>query len=520
MSNDPSQPTRVTPPPVSLVGAGPGDAGLITAVGLDRLRAADVVIYDALANPQLLDEAPSHAERIDVGKRARQHRLSQDQINDLLVEKARQGGRIVRLKGGDPYLFGRGAEEAAHLARHGIAVEVIPGITAGIAAPMTAGIPVTHRKLASTVTFVTGHEEPGKPESAVNYAALATMIRTGGTVCFYMGVGRLPEIAAALTEAGLDAQTPAAAIQWGTTPRQRTVRNSLAALPEAVRRAELGAPAIVVVGTVASLPDTEPGLDFFTQRPLFGQTVLVTRTRQQASELRQQLEALGAEVIEAPTIELVPPSDWSKVDAALRDVQQYDWLVLTSTNSIATLQQRFDALGFDARDLAGVKLAVVGEATAAELRQKMGLRADLVPPRAVGESIAEELIAQHDAANKSILLLRADIARPALPQRLREAGAKVDEVVAYHTKLADALPDEALDALREGRIDWITFTSASTASNLAELLGHERDLIAGAMLASIGPITSEAVRRLGFDVKIEASTASIAGLVEAIARTT
>lgn len=515
MTDQTTKSAQTAPPRVSLVGAGPGDPRLITALGLERLRAADVVIHDALANPQLLDEAPPHAERLDVGKRARAHKLTQDQINALLVEKAQQGGRVVRLKGGDPYLFGRGAEEAAYLAQHGVAVEVIPGITAGIAAPMTAGIPVTHRALASTVTFVTGHEDPTKSETAIDYRALAVLIEKGGTVCFYMGVGRLPEIATALTSAGLDVQTPAAAVQWGTTPRQRTVRDTLAQLPDAVQRAGLGAPAIIVVGPVAAL--TEPGLDFFTQRPLFGQTVLITRTRQQASELRRQLETLGAEVLEAPTIELVPPQTWDEVDAALRDVQQYDWLVLTSANGVAAVHHRLEALGLDARHFAGLKLAAIGDATAHALREKLGIQADLVPTRFVAESLADEMIAQQNIKGKRILLLRADIARPALPQRLGDAGADVTELIAYRTKLAAALPEAALSALRERRVNWITFTSASTARNLATLLGDERDLVDEAQIASIGPITSETVRELGFEVTVEAQSSNIAGLVAALA---
>ena len=501
---------------MALVGAGPGDPGLITMAGLDRLRRADVVVYDALAERALLDHAPPGAERIDVGKRARRHKLSQDQINALLVDKAREGRFVVRLKGGDPYLFGRGAEEVVHLGRHGIPVEVLPGITSGIAAPMTAGIPVTHRQLASTVTFVTGHEDPSKPETAIDYAALAQLVGKGGTVCFYMGVGRLRNIADALTSHGLDAQTPAAVVQWGTTPRQRSARGALNALPGAVEREGITAPAIVVVGPVASLPDSEPALDFFTKRPLFGKTVMITRTRQQASTLREKLEALGAAVIEAPTIALVPPKDWDEVDAALRDVRHSDWLVLTSVNGVQTVAERIEVLGLDARHFAGVKVAAIGDATARALHTQLGIRADLVPTRYVAESLADELIAEQGVEGQRFLLLRADIARPALPQRLEAAGATVREVVAYQTKLADGLPDEALSALREQGVDWVTFTSSSTADNLAQLLGDERDLLTHTRLASIGPITSDTVRKLGFEVTLEAETSNIAGLVDAL----
>lgn len=501
---------------VALVGAGPGDPGLITVAGLERLRCAEVVVHDALANPRLLDEAPPDAERIDVGKRAGAHKLGQERINALLVDLARQGRFVVRLKGGDPYLFGRGGEEAVHLAEHAVPFEVVPGITAGIAAPMTAGIPVTHRQLASTVTFVTGHEDPAKDATAIDYRALAALVVAGGTVCFYMGVARLRGIAEALIARGLDAQTPAAAVQWGTTPRQRVAHGTIESLPGVLEREDIGAPAIVVVGPVAALPEQVSGLDFFAQRPLFGQTVLVTRTRQQASELARQLEALGAEVIETPTIELVPPESWDEVDAALGEVGRNDWLVLTSANGVRAVAERFEALGLDARHLAGVRLAAIGDATARALHDALGVRADLVPQRFVAESLADELIAQGDVRGRRFLLLRADIARPALPERLSEAGAVVNEVVAYRTKLAEALPAAALEALEAGRVNWVTFTSSSTARNLVALLGERRELLAGVRCASIGPITSETMRELGLTVALEAERSNVAGLVAAL----
>ncbi|MFA9477197.1 uroporphyrinogen-III C-methyltransferase [Phycisphaerales bacterium AB-hyl4] len=501
---------------VSLVGAGPGDAELITAAGLDRLRRAEVVVYDALANPALLAEAPAAAERIDAGKRARKHKLTQDEIHELLRDRAAAGRYVVRLKGGDPYLFGRGAEELIYLAKQGISCEVVPGVTSGIAAPMAAGIPVTHREHASSVTFVTGHEDPTKPGTAVDYAALAKLIAAGGTVCFYMGVGRLPLIAEALTAGGLDGATPAAAVQWGMTPRQRSVRATVTTLAEAVKREGVGSPAIIVVGAVAGLD--EPGLDYFTARPMFGKTVLVTRTRQQASKLGEQLAALGANVLESPTIELVPPADWSEVDAAVRDVRQYDWLVLTSVNGVAALADRLDAMGLDARQLAGVRVAAIGDTTAAALRERVGVKADLVPTRYVAESLAGELIAEHEMAGKRCLLLRADIARPTLPKLLGEAGAVVTEVVAYQTQLAAALPTAVVEALREGAVDWVTFTSASTVRNLVEMLGDERTLLSDVRLASIGPITSEAMREAGLAVDVEAAVSNVEGLVEVIER--
>lgn len=473
-----------------------------------------MVVFDALANPVLLDEAPAHAQRIDVGKRGGNHKLSQDQINQLLVDLAKQGKHVVRLKGGDPYLFGRGAEELIFAAQHGVACQVVPGITSGIAAPMMAGIPVTHRQHASSVTFLTGHEDPTKPDTALDYQALAALVSAGGTLCFYMGVGKLPLIAAALAKHGLSLGTPAAAVQWGTLPHQRSVKAALGKLHDAMAEAGVASPAIIVVGPVVGLD--EPGLDFFTRRPLFGQTVLVTRTRQQVSELRQQLAALGARVLEAPTIELVPPADWGEVDQTIRELHAYDWLVLTSINGVTALADRLKALGLDARHLAGMKIAAIGDATAQALEASLAIRPDLVPTRYVAESLAAELIAEHDVQGKKVLLLRADIARPALPRLLTEAGAQVTDMTIYQTKLAQSLPEEVLDALRQGEVDWVTFTSSSTARNMVEMLGSEADLLRNTRIASIGSITSDTVRTLGYAVETEANPANIAGLVAAV----
>lgn len=496
-----------------LVGAGPGDPGLITVRGLELIRQAEVVVYDALANPALLAEAPAEAELIDAGKRAKQHRLTQDQTNALLVEKAKQGRRVVRLKGGDPYLFGRGAEEAIHLAKHGVSCEVVPGVTAGIAAPMFAGVPVTHREHASSVTFVTGHEDPSKGETTVDWSALAALVRGGGTLCVYMGVGRLRAISEALQRGGCDATTPVAAVQWGTLPRQRRVRTTLGEAVDAVAAAGVGAPAILVIGPVAGID--EPGLDFFERRPLFGQRVVVTRTRQQASALRRKLAALGAEVLEAPTIELREPSDFSAVDAAVRDIGSYDWLVLTSANGVAALASRLRVLRLDARRLAGVKVAAIGDATAAALREQLAITADLVPTRYVAESLAAELIAEHDVAGKRMLLLRADIARPALPKLLSEAGVAVTELVAYQTVQPAALPATVTEAFRDNAVDWITFTSSSTARHLAAMRG-DIGLPAGTKLASIGPITSATMREIGLEPTVEAEQSNVDGLIDAI----
>lgn len=497
-----------------MIGAGPGDPGLITVTGLNRLREAEVVVYDALANPTLLGEAPPTAVRIDVGKRARDHKLSQDAINQLLVDHARKGRRVVRLKGGDPYLFGRGAEECAFVASNGIPCEVVPGVTSGIAAPATAGIPVTHRKMASTVTIVTGHEDPTKPDTSVDYEGLSRLIQRGGTACFYMGVGRLPLIVESLASFGLDVGTPAAVVQWGTLPNQRAVRDTLGGIADAVQREGVSSPAIIVVGQVAGIDD--PGLDFFTARPLFGRRILVTRTRQQASELRQRLADLGADVIEAPTLELVPPDDWEPIDQALAELDAYDWLLLTSANAVNTMADRFEVLGLDARQLASLRLAVVGEATAEALWDRLRVRPDFMPTEFAAESMAGQLIAERGVSGKHILLLRADIARPGLPRLLSEAGAVVDEVVAYQTRLPAELDQRAVDALIAGEVDWVTFTSSSTARNLVTLLGDKASLVGQAKRLSIGPVTTATLVELGLSPTVEADAATITGMVEAL----
>jgi uroporphyrinogen III methyltransferase / synthase len=501
---------------VCLVGAGPGDEGLITVKGLARLREADVVVFDALANPALLEHAPLQAQRIDVGKRATAHTLTQDQTNELLADLALQGKFVVRLKGGDPYLFGRGAEEAAYLASRGVSCEVIPGVTSGLAAPAAAGIPVTHRKLASTVTLVTAHEDPTKGSSSVDYAALAALVRAGGTLCFYMGVARIGAIASALTAQGLPSETPAAIVQWGTLPSQRSVRTTLQNAAIDVTAAGIEAPAIVVVGPVAAI--AEPGLDYFTSRPLFGQRILVTRTRQQASDLRLQLEELGAIVLEAPTIELVPPENWHDIDAALRDLSQFNWLVLTSANAVSVIAERLAAMNLDTRSLAAgaLKIAAIGDATAQSLWDELRIKPDVVPTRFVAESLAGELIAEHDVSGKRVLLLRADIARPELPKLLAQAGAHVTELVAYQTRPAAALPSNVLDAIKQNKLDWITFSSSSTAKNLAAMLGDNAACLSRIKLASIGPVTTTALSELGLTPAAIASVSTVAGLVDAI----
>lgn len=501
---------------VFLVGAGPGDPGLITVAGLDALRSCDAVVFDALANPVLLDEAPKHATRYDVGKRAKFHKLTQDQTNQLLVDLAKEGKRVVRLKGGDPYLFGRGAEEAAFCTRAGVRCEVVPGVTSGIAAPATAGIPVTHRKVASTVTIITGHEDPTKGETSIDYKALADLIKVGGTACFYMGVGRLQAICNELTGHGLPDTMPAALIQWGTLPKQRHATGTLANIEAKVNEAGLGSPAIIVVGEVAAID--EPGLDYFTNRPLFGQRILVTRTRQQASDLRIELEHLGAEVLEAPTIQIVDPSeeDSAALDEAVQQIASYDAVILTSANAVNALADRLAKAELDSRALAGVHLSCIGAATGEALFDRLSCRADLIPARSIAESFVRELLDAAGLAGKRVLLPQADIARPLLAKGLQDAGCTVDVITAYQTQPVDALPEDVLEALRNGEVDWITFTSSSTAQNLADLLGDEAALLNNCKLASIGPKTSATMLKRNMSIAVEAEQHDLAGLIAAI----
>lgn len=498
---------------VYLVGAGPGDPGLISVRGAQLLSRAEVVVYDALANRALLDLAPAGAKLIDAGKRAGVHKLSQEQTNALLAEHALAGLCVVRLKGGDPYVFGRGSEEAMYLHERGVRVEVVPGITAAIAGPAAMGIPVTHRQVATTCTLITGHEDPTKPQSQVDYRALAALAQQGGTLCFYMAIGRLAGVVSALVEQGCDSQMPAAIVQWGTLAQQRSVRATLGELPMAMERAGLGAPAIVVIGQVAGLD--EASLNWFEHRPLFGQSIVITRTRQQASELRVKLEELGAHVIETPTIAIEPAASLAELDRAANEVTYGDWLIFTSVNGVESFAAALVRIGADARRLAGVKVAVIGRATAEALEQRLCIRPDLVPDGATGEALAQGIIDGDEIDGRVVHLWQAEIARPVLAQRLSDAGGIVSVVQAYRTVRTPGLSDEVLEALGERRVNWLTFTSGSTARNFFDLL-PDAAMVEGVKIASIGPVTSQVLRELGWRVDVEAEDHDIPGLVAAI----
>ena len=492
---------------VYLVGAGPGDPGLITVRGLACVREADVVVYDFLANPALVREARADAERVCAGKRGGDHTMSQAEINALLVAKGREGRTVCRLKGGDPFVFGRGGEEAAALAEAGVAFEVVPGVTAGVAAPAYAGIPVTHRGRASAVAFVTGHEDPTKAASALDWGKLAGV----GTLVVYMGVKRLPQIVEQLTAHGLAPATPAAMVRWGTMPHQRTVTGTLADIVE--RSRDVAPPAVLVVGEVVSLREQ---LAWLERRPLFGRCIVVTRSRAQASTLSARLAALGAEVVEMPTIRIEPPEDYAPLDEAVARLADYDAAVFTSVNGVDAFFARLARAGKDSRAVPPV-VAAIGPATAERLAEH-GVRADCQPERFTGEALVAALVERGGLAGRRVLLARAAEAPPTVTDGLEAAGARGHEGAAYRTRVG-AEPDQAARArLMAGEVDAVTLTSSSTVRGFVAAVGAEQAaaLPPSVRLASIGPVTSATARELGLSVAVEACEHTIPGLVEAI----
>lgn len=495
---------------VFLVGAGPGDPGLITVKGLNCIAMADVVVYDYLASPALLAHANTDAEMIYVGKKGGDHTLPQDGINALIVEKAKQGNVVARLKGGDPFIFGRGGEEAEVLIAAGVPFEVVPGVTAAIGASAYAGIPLTHRDYTSDVAFVTGHEDPNKAESSIDWKALATGI---GTLVFFMGVKNLSTIAINLMANGRPADTPVAVIRWGTTPKQKTVTATLETIEDETLRAGIKAPAIIIVGGVVNLRKT---MRWFEKRPLLGRRIVVTRAREQASELIHQLTELGAECIQCPTIQVGPPKDWSPVDDAIKTLDQYDWIVFTSVNGVDYFFRRLFENGLDVRRIGHIKTAAIGPATADRLRS-WGLNSDIIPKNYRAESVVAAF-ADRTINGQKVLLPRAKEARSVLPEELTRMGAAVDEVTAYETRQAEGSATNLVQRLTDASIDMVTFTSSSTVKNFHRLLPPDRAdrLMQGVIVASIGPITSQTARDLGLSVSMEADAYTIPGLIQAI----
>ncbi|HKR08526.1 MAG TPA: uroporphyrinogen-III C-methyltransferase [Gemmatimonadaceae bacterium] len=495
---------------VFLVGAGPGDPGLLTVRGKQLIDSADAVVYDALANMALLPPRARETGRPElyyVGKRGGdKDPVTQEEINELLVRLARDGKRVVRLKGGDPFVFGRGSEEAQWLNDASVPFEIVPGITAGIAAPAYAGIPVTHRGLSTSVTFVTGHEDPSKPHSQTNWSALA---KSGGTIVLYMGTKTLKTIASTLMKDGMPPEVPAAAIQWGTHPKQRTVVATLESIAERAEAERLTAPVIVIIGWSVVLRDE---LKWFENRPLFGKRIVVTRATQQAQTLTEKLRELGADVVEMPATQIAR-LDLAPLRDAIHQLQTFDWLILTSQNAVSIFWEQLLGEGRDARALAGVKLAAVGPATAGALLER-GIAVDVIPERFVAEGLLEKLQARDDVAQSRVLYVTAEGARDVLPRGLRELNADVTVVEVYRSIADGEGADKLAKALEADKIDLVTFTSGSSVRGFVDAVGS--DLAQKVPAASMGEQTSAALRDAGIEVKAEAEESTLDGLVAAV----
>jgi uroporphyrinogen III methyltransferase/synthase len=497
---------------VYLVGAGPGDPGLLTIKAKACLEKADVVIYDYLANEAFLDHADEKAELIYVGKRGGDHTLSQEEINKLIVDKAQQGQVIVRLKGGDPFIFGRGGEEAEELVKAGVPFEIVPGVTSAIAVPAYAGIPLTHRDYTSTVAFITGHEDPTKETSSIDWEKLGTGV---GTLVFLMGVGNLQRIAESLVKHGRSPDTPVALIHRGTVPAQKTVVGTLQDIAERAQKEGMKPPAIIVVGDIVSLREE---LNWFETKPLFGKRIVVTRAREQASDFLARLNELGAACIQFPTIQVVPPKSWDPLDRAIMCLERYQWLLFTSVNGVKYFFERLEHLGMDMRELKDMKVGAIGPKTA-EAVYKKGIRPDLVPDEYRAEAIVDAF-RKWDVKGIKILLPRAAKARQVLPVELVKMGASVDEIPAYQTVQPDHDKGRVKGMLEKGEIDMVTFTSSSTVTNFCEMFSEERQHLktwmAKVAVACIGPITAQTAEEQGLSVSLIPEEYTIEALTSAI----
>lgn len=492
----------------SLVGAGPGDLGLVTLRAKECVEQAEVVVYDYLCNPEMLTWAPKNCEIVFAGKKAGAHTLTQKEINSLLVERAGEGKKVVRLKGGDPFVFGRGGEEALALAQAGIPFEIVPGITSAIAGPAYAGIPVTHRGNTSHVTFFTGHEDPEKTASSIDFAALAKL---GGTQVMLMGIERIEAITRELLANGVRADLPVALIRWATTGRQQTLVGKVENIAQLVAEKEFSAPAVAVFGEVVSLRDE---LNWFENRPLSGKRIVVTRTRTQAGALSEQLRHLGGDVIELPTIRIEPPTDLRAFAELVQDSHAYDWIIFTSPNGVDAFFDLFYKLYHDAREIGGAKIAVIGPATAQRVKE-FHLHVDLQPDEFVAEGLVRAFKNEGGVENLRILLARAEKARDVLPKELSAMGGIVDEAFAYQTVPETNDDNGARRRFVDEGADLITFTSSSTVENFMALgLPWPQRM----KVASIGPVTSKTARDLGLNVEIEARGHDVPGLVDAIRR--
>lgn len=501
---------------VYIVGAGPGDISLLTVKGMRCLQKAEVVVYDFHLNAQVLNYINHDAEFIYAGKRGGQHTMTQDEINRTLVEKAKEGKVICRLKGGDPFVFGRGGEEAEALAQEGLEFEIVPGVSSAVAAPAYAGIPLTHRLYSSSFAIVPGYEDPSKEESSIDWARLATGV---GTIVFLMTVKNIAVVCQKLIENGRKPETPVAVVRWGTRADQTTLVGDLRSIPGMVSEKDIRPPAVMVVGDVVKLRDI---LKWYEKKPLFGHRILVTREH---SEGFEPLEDLGAEIIEFRTIEIVPPEDWSELDRAIDRIEEYDWLVLTSGNGVNFFFGRLFEKGRDIRDLKGIKICAVGTKTEAAIN-RFGINVDLVPEEFNAEGLIDAFVSEHRAQSTEhrlkglkLLLPRAETAREIFPQRVRELGGEIDVVTAYRTVKPEIHGKRIKRFLKEGKITVATFTSAATFNNFLEIAGEDSySLLKDVAIAAIGPVTAKAIEKAGLQVNIMPREATIEAMVREITR--
>jgi len=493
---------------VLIVGAGPGDPGLITLKGGRALMRADVIVYDQLASAELLQFARKDARLVYVGKKGGDHTIPQREINDLLVLEAKKGLVVARLKGGDPFIFGRGGEEAEVLVGQGIPFEVIPGVTSAIAVPAFAGIPLTHREHTSTVAFVTGHEDPTKAKSEIDWEKLSGI----GTLVFLMGVKNLPGITKNLIKGGENPATPAALIRQGTTPDQETLTGTLGDIAKKAAAKKFTPPAILVVGDVVSLRGQ---LNWFEDKPLFGKGIVITRPEDQAGEFAALLLEEGARVIRFLTIEVAPPESWDGVDWAIDGIESYHWVIFTSANGVRSFFSRLQERERDVRDLKGLGICTIGPATARAVEER-GLRVDIVPAEYISEGIVSAFKGRN-LKGKKILLPRAEVARDVVPEGLKKLGAAVDVVTVYRTVRSGYKKSDLQPLMDAGKVDVITFTSPSTVINFKLIMGKDVRLPEKIKIACLGPVTAAAAKKQGFSVDILQAHYTIPGMVRALA---
>jgi len=505
---------------VYLVGAGPGDIGLLTVKGLRCLKKAEVVVYDFHLNAQVLNYINHNAEFIYAGKRGGHHTLTQDEINAILVKKAKEGKNICRLKGGDPFIFGRGGEEAEALSREGIEFEVVPGVSSSVAAPAYAGIPLTHRLVSSSFAVIPGYEDVTKKESTIDWSKISTGV---GTLVFLMGVKNIDVITEKLIENGRSPETPVAVIRWGTRSDQRTVIGTLKNIVEQVKEKHIKPPAVMVVGDVVKLRDS---LKWYEKKPMFGYRILVTREHMEGFEL---LEELGAEIIEFPTIEIVPPETYDELDLSIDRINTYNWIIFTSRNGVKYFFKRYFEKNKDIRDLKGIHICAIGIRTAQEI-QKYGMKVDLIPEEFRAEGLIEAFAKEQRTKGKErrallkdmrFLLPRAEKAREIFPEKVREMGGEIDVPVTYRTIKPESRGKRLRRFLKEGRISIATFTSAATFNNFREIMGEDAEaLLKGVTIAVIGPVTAKAVEKAGLHVDIMPKKATIGAMIEEIIKWT